>query len=1348
MQPSIRHSGYDCSLIVARLNNEDIGQDLRWQEHYLELCTQAVRFMQTHSVTKLKKSLDVNDDTLLFTSFSSLEIIDLASNQNSIISHHSDYDIWAQRIHCDPPIPDDIQITRELGPNRENHMFSLSSSTSMLMQNQYISKLISISDNFVASRTINSSVSHDKMKQISILSSRTPVANKFNACTDSMFSLSFSIHKFVDINDEDIENHDNKNFKSWLIDRKKKWMIQRAILRSQKTVQKTRKKLFPQNSSDICMNFEGYPLRTDPMLPQKYLTESSREENISTRSPNQFFDLLSNLQSTSLSLTCRKLSENVPCLSLNCKEDRDLKSLENNSLENSLAALFLPNTIFVDPPLIFHLNFGDADLDRWSIHKFPTNYNGKWEVKTSVPPKIFCDYPIPKSRQDAIEPQDCEDVRYHGKSSLDFLTSIYVIPSNIVSSIRRRKRSKSVSQSLNCTGIKSLAKDANIFGCLKILKNCYIPHDKSIRHDDLLNYVYKKKDDIDFTLSKEVVLAVRGVIKSVFEKRLENIIACNVIELDTNYPISKWFIRRIDKSFQESFSPLTGDLTREKAMEVLHSARSSGIIRNIYQNSRLQLFTGVKMRREYQGKCIYRGIFSGDMISTDVYERRYLSMIKRETVERAESLEDGQACIPTSVIACTLPSKLQKEIYLASSITMMLFASRIFHLNKERNLHEENSSALSKIKAKIPTSPNVNLMKPVRSQNCKVSAGQSKRKRRRSDRIEKNHVHSFEYEIAKYCATNPITSFTKVANNVTSHSDESNPNPTTSFTKVTNNFRSYSDGSNPLLSLKNTSNLSVKLSEELLHLMKKSSKIRKEAESFEREMSIIGSGQNLEEQSNNLLNSRSSKNIFEKIGDAAIIASSISKSTNEKSSLVNETKASTRSVRNKREKMDKKRKRKKDKKKKSKRKKTKRGDPKEGKSQDVELNYDETSKHHSSIVSPISPNNSIFTGKVSPKRETTVPTIMKNQLLPKTEGSSNLFQKFFSLNSTKAESSTTKNSVGREEFTTSKNEKSTTKHISDFSSNLIDPQPGLGKLNECHSADDLDAMVCHERLTKASIEYSRHLLVSENFVENYIDVSAELCTGKWFGSEDEIDSLKKRNFILCDCPLLDNAGVDIEIGYDALAITNVSSWYACPENSVRSFAKKVVQIAATNRYEKLMIFLSLDIPLTPTVASDIALLQNALIIESDEPCTSIGIQLSCQSSIGKLLGNTLVNFIIENFNSNREENHLRDLSWLETYAMDINFQDRAQFLLGISPSMTVLGALECLKCYSILVLASFDEEDSDVNVAGRALSCFIQHISKSSNRLNIKEVVRRQGIVHASTQSLQQILQAVTLSFS
>jgi len=1330
------------------LNNEDIDQDLRWQEHYLESCTQAVRFMQTHSVKKLNKSLNVNEETLLFTSFSSLEIIDLASNQKSIISHHSDYDIWTQRIHCDPPIPDDIQITRELGLNSENHMFSLSSSTSMLMQHQYISKLISISDNFVASRTINSSVAHDKMKQIPILSSRTPVANKFNACTDSILSLSLSVHKFVDIDDENIENHDNKNFKSWLIDRKKKWMIQRAILRSQKTVQETRKNLFPQNSSDICMNFEAYPLRIDPLLPQKYLTESSREENISTRSRNQFFDLLSNLQSTSLSLTCRKLSENLPCLSLSCKEDRDLKSLENNSLKNSLATLFLPNTIFVDPPLILHLNSGHADLDRRSIHKFPTNYNGKWEVKTSVPPKIFRDYPIPKSRQDAITAQDCEDVRYHGKSSLDFFTSIYVIPSNIVSSIRTRKRSKNVSESLNCKGIKSLAKDANIFGCLRIVKNCYIPHDKSILHDDLLNYLYKKKDDIDFTLSKEVVLAVRSVIKSVFEKRLENIIACNVIELDTNYPISKWFIRRIDKNFQESFSPLTGDLTREKAMEVLHSARSSGIIRNIYQNSRLQLFTGVKMRREYQGKCIYRGIFSGNMISTDVYERRYLSMLKRETVERAGSLE-GQACIPTSVIACTLPSKLQKEIYLASSITMLLFASRIFHLNKERNLYEENSSALSKIKAKIPTSPNINLMKPVRSQICKVSTGQSKRKRRRSNSIEKNHVHSFEDEIAKYCATNPTTSFTKVAKNVRSHSDESNPNPTTSFTKVANNFRSYSDGSNPLLSLKNTSTLSVKLSEELLHLMKKSSEIHKENESFEREMTVIGGGQNLEEQSNNLLTSRSSRNIFELItGDTAIIASTTSKSTKEKSSVVNEPKASPRSVRNKRKKMDKKRKRKKDKRKGSKRKKTKRGDAKEGKSQDVELNYDETSKHHSSIVSPISPNNSIFTGNVSPKREITVPTIMKNQLLPNIEGSSNLFQKFFSLNSAITESSTTKNSVEREEFTTSTNEKSTTKHISDFSSKLIDPQPGLSKLNECHSADDLDAMVCHERLTKASIEYSRHLLVSENFVENYIELSAELCTGKWFGSEDETDSLKKRNFILCDCPLLDNAGVDIEIGYNALAITNVSFWYACPENSVRSFAKKVVQIAATNRYEKLMIFLSLDIPLIPTVASDIALLQNALIIESDEPYTSIGIQLSCQSSIGKMLGNTLDDFIIENCNSSHEENHLRDLSWLETYAMDINFQDRAQFLLGISPSMTVIGALECLKCYSILVLASFDQEDSDVNVAGRALSCFIQHISKSSNRFNIKEVVRRQGIVHASTQSLQQILQAVTLSFS
>ena len=275
-------------------------------------------------------------------------------------------------------------------------------------------------------------------------------------------------------------------------------------------------------------------------------------------------------------------------------------------------------------------------------------------------------------------------------------------------------------------------------------------------------------------------------------------------------------------------------------------------------------------------------------------------------------------------------------------------------------------------------------------------------------------------------------------------------------------------------------------------------------------------------------------------------------------------------------------------------------------------------------------------------------------------------------------------------------------------------------------------------------EFPPPLLCSERFIENYSQTATELTSGSWSNLKTD-ESLKTRmRFLVCDCPLVDEIHVDIELPcQSAIAVTTVSSWYSRGDCLVRDASKRLLEVAATGRYQMLMVVLSIDIPLSPTVANDIATLQNSIVVQSGNPCFNVNIQYATPSSLGNVIGSRVMD-VLKSYLVNLTFN---EFSWIENCSTDVGIQERSRFLLQIAPSMTAFSALQCIRCYSNIALTTFDDDTEFEFEAGSSLSCFLQHISRT-NKFNVEEVVRRQGVTCANSQSLIHLILAITVALS
>lgn len=192
-------------------------------------------------------------------------------------------------------------------------------------------------------------------------------------------------------------------------------------------------------------------------------------------------------------------------------------------------------------------------------------------------------------------------------------------------------------------------------------------------------------------------------------------------------------------------------------------------------------------------------------------------------------------------------------------------------------------------------------------------------------------------------------------------------------------------------------------------------------------------------------------------------------------------------------------------------------------------------------------------------------------------------------------------------------------------------------------------------------------LSSESFLEEFSEVITALATGNW---NESIAPHEKNNIIISifDCPLVDVAGVDIELSSEKGVIVNrLSSWLKRDQqNASRAFIRRLVSLAASGRYKCLHVVICIDTDVSSTLANEISTLQNALVQQNGCRC-----EVTFEFVKPQVLSATLALHLISN---QTQGGGISDSN------MNENTVERARFLMMLVPSMTVHMALGSLGC--------------------------------------------------------------------
>lgn len=244
---------------------------------------------------------------------------------------------------------------------------------------------------------------------------------------------------------------------------------------------------------------------------------------------------------------------------------------------------------------------------------------------------------------------------------------------------------------------------------------------------------------------------------------------------------------------------------------------------------------------------------------------------------------------------------------------------------------------------------------------------------------------------------------------------------------------------------------------------------------------------------------------------------------------------------------------------------------------------------------------------------------------------------------------------------------------------------------EASKADDEYENYEHEpallntNMPKLQESTSWTLLTSESFLESHGVVVAELASGIWqkslLESERNIVDDTLRGVVVCDCPLLDIADVDIELSDNSAVIVQyLSTWSEKAEivsslngqQGSRAFIRRLVLLAASGRYNTIHVLLCLDVKMSSTLSGDIITLQNAVNRQSGCPAEHVTFEFVAPRSLAAAIALRLMSL----------STNLQESTLLAEFILDENVRERARFLVMLAPTMTVHMALRCLGCLS------------------------------------------------------------------
>ena len=204
------------------------------------------------------------------------------------------------------------------------------------------------------------------------------------------------------------------------------------------------------------------------------------------------------------------------------------------------------------------------------------------------------------------------------------------------------------------------------------------------------------------------------------------------------------------------------------------------------------------------------------------------------------------------------------------------------------------------------------------------------------------------------------------------------------------------------------------------------------------------------------------------------------------------------------------------------------------------------------------------------------------------------------------------------------------------------------------------------------------ILCSESFLDIYGDLVAELGSGQWSALNHDAENVagerhgpaSGRKIELIDTALVDQRSVDIELpGRCAMVV------YSASAIEDESDAKKVIlefaKLVAAGTYKRLYVFIYCDVDITESVAMHIAKLQAASICNGSTLRTSTYFKTTSPLSLSSSVATTI-------FSCHKQNGSRINSDKLAKSVQDQLVNQRVAFLMSVSPSLSALGALQCI----------------------------------------------------------------------
>lgn len=209
------------------------------------------------------------------------------------------------------------------------------------------------------------------------------------------------------------------------------------------------------------------------------------------------------------------------------------------------------------------------------------------------------------------------------------------------------------------------------------------------------------------------------------------------------------------------------------------------------------------------------------------------------------------------------------------------------------------------------------------------------------------------------------------------------------------------------------------------------------------------------------------------------------------------------------------------------------------------------------------------------------------------------------------------------------------------------------------------------------------VLCSENFLETWSDLVADLGSGHWkaLAVDHGADQLYVppasivvgRQIELIDSPLIDTCGVDIELpGRVAVIVHSLAALEN--EAAAKEIVLDLARVVAGGRYRCIHVIICCDVSLTEQMTRHVASLQAVgLRCSSSGSSTSTHFKMASQVSISACIAATV-------FEASRAcIDQGIGLSLVLDIQDDTEIRDKAKFLITLIPMLTASGAIQCLQ---------------------------------------------------------------------